>query len=515
MFINMRHLVSCFLFLLTLPLFAENLPSTYFQKEGTVYSIAKDYNLNGKTISVADGCVIKFDGGSLCNGELRGNNTQIEANYQHVFKDGLKLSGTWRVEAWFPEWFGAQGKNGYYDTESIQRALDAANSTDVKIVRLLGKTYYTNATLNVYPYVSLIGSEQKASWLYASQIMPMTKCDAIQITSSGNKATGITLKNLIVRNGNSKEYNNVGIHIKKDDKDFGVSELRVENVQVLYFDCGIKAELYGTGAFAYNEFRSVECAHNNIGFEVSGHYNGGKNGHKVWMNFNRFEFCRFAGNRVGGVYVHDLWNCMSNVFDDCCIESNGLEYSLSQYKSQGTFGVKFANSYSGVTGGNIFRDSYFEINIPRRAGKNAQSGEYTDGSYVYPSSFMENTAVGNVILQQHGFAFENCVCSRNKNMVMLNDNSHITVSGTIVYDLASTSSGDKKRYFIEFNDGFVPSSVTTSDNIFNTDSMHTLEYFHFIKVPNVGTSKYNIKKGDMVDGGVFEIRNAPIKHLMK
>lgn len=89
----MRHLVSCFLFLLTLPLFSENLPSFFFQKERTVYSIAKDYNLNGKTISVADGCVIKFDGGSLSNGELRGNNTQIEANYQHVFKDGLKLSG--------------------------------------------------------------------------------------------------------------------------------------------------------------------------------------------------------------------------------------------------------------------------------------------------------------------------------------------------------------------------------------------------------------------------------------
>lgn len=511
----MNFLITVLFSLFTFPLSSASLPQYIFNRANNVYRIDQNYDLGGKVIVMPDNCTLQFEGGSLSNGELKGNNTQIEANYQYVFKDGLKLSGTWRTEAWLPEWFGAQGKNGYYDTESIQRALDAANCTDIKIVRLLGKTYYTNATLNVYPNVSLIGSEQKASWFYASQIMPMTKCDAIQITSSGNKATGITLKNLIVRNGNNKEYNNVGIHIKKDDKDFGVSELRVENVQVLYFDCGIKADLYGTGAFAYNEFRSVECGHNNIGFEVSGHYNGGKNGHKVWMNFNRFEFCRFASNRVGGVYVHDLWNCMSNVFDDCCIESNGLEYSLSQYKSQGTFGVKFANGFSGVTGGNVFRDSYFEINIPRRVGKNIQSGEYTDGSYVYPSSFMENTAVGNVILQQHGFAFENCVCSRNKNLVMLNDNSHIAVSGTIVYDLASTNKGDKKRYFIEFNDGFVPSSVTTCDNIFNTESMHTLEYFHFIKVPNAGTSKYNIKKEDIVDGGAFEIRNAPIKQLMK
>ncbi len=512
---NMRQLVFCLLVLLSFPLFAENLPASFFQEEGRMYVVDKDYNLNSKTVNVADGCRVKFEGGSLCNGELKGNNTQIEANYQHVFKDGLRLSGTWRVESWLPEWFGAQGENGYYDTDPIQRALDAANNTDVKIVRLLGKTYYTDATLKVYPYVSVIGAEQKASWLYASQIMPMTKCDAIQITSSNNKATGITLKNLIVRNGNSKEYNNVGILIKKDEKSFGVSELRIENVQVLYFDCGIKADLFGAGAFAYNEFSLVECAHNNIGLEVSGHYNGGKNGHKVWMNFNRFEFCRFASNRVGGVYVHDLWNCLSNVFDNCCIESNGLEYNLSLYKSQGIFGVKFANSHAGVTGGNVFRDSYFEINLPRRAGINAQQGEYTDGNYVYPSGFMENKAVGNVIMQQYRFTFENCVCSRNKNMVLLNDNSHVRITGTTVYDLGSTKSGDDTRYFIEFNDGYVPSSVISEDNMFSTSDKHTLKYFHFIKVPNVLTSKYNIKKEDIVDGGVVEINNASIKQLLK
>lgn len=512
---NMRQLVFCLLVLLSFPLFAENLPASFFQEEGRMYVVDKDYNLNSKIVNVADGCRVKFEGGSLCNGELKGNNTQIEANYQHVFKDGLKLSGTWRTEAWLPEWFGAQGKKGYYDKEPIQRALDAANNTDVKIVRLLGKTYYTNAPLKIYPYISVIGAEQKASWLYASQIMTMADCDAIQITSTNSKVIGVTLKNLIVRNGNSSDFKNVGIYIRKDEKDFGVKELRIENVQVLYFNCGIKADLYGNGSLASCELISLGCMRNNIGLEISGHYNGGKNGHKVWMNFNRFEFCRFEGNRVGGVYVHDLWNCMSNVFDNCCIESNGLEYSLSQYKSQGTFGMKFSNSSAGVTGGNAFRDCYFEVNIPRRVGNNPQSGEYTDGNYVYPSDFMVNKAVGNVILQQHSFVFENCVCSRNKNLVLLNDNSHVKITGTTVYDLGSTNGKDNTRYFIEFNDGYVPSSVISKDNFFSTTDKHTLKYFHFIKVPNVTTSKYNIKKGDSVDGGTVEINNASVKQLIK
>lgn len=515
MFINMRHLVSCSLFLLTLPLFAEKFPSTFFQKEGTVYSITKDYNLYGKTISVADGCVIKFEGGSLSNGELKGNNTQIEANYQHVFKNGLRLSGTWRIEAWVPEWFGAQGKNGYYDTEPIQKALDAANNTDVKIVRLLGKTYYTNATLKVYPYVSVIGAEQKASWLYASQIMTTVKCDAIQLTSSDNRATGITLKNLIVRNGNSKDYNNVGILIGGNNDDFGVKDLTLENIQVLYFDRGIKVDLYGNGAYADNEIKSVVCSNNNIGLEISGHYKGDNGYHKAWMNFNRFVFCSFIHNRIGGIFVHDVWNCMSNVFDNCCIEGNGGEYTLALYKANGIFGAKFSNTYSGVTGGNVFRDCYFEINIPRRAGKKALQGEYTDGNYVYPSGFMENKDVGNVILQQHKFVFENCVCSRNKNMVLLNDNSHVDISGTTFFDLASTKGEDTKRYFIEFNDGYVPSSVNSSNNTFRIPDTHTLKYFHFIKVPNAAKSKYHLKKEDVVDGGTLEIQNEPVKQLMK
>ena len=100
-------------------------------------------------------------------------------------------------------------------------------------------------------------------------------------------------------------------------------------------------------------------------------------------------------------------------------------------------------------------------------------------------------------------------------MVLLNDNSHVKVIGSTVYNLGSTKSGDNNRYFIEFNDGYVPSSVVSEGNTFSASDKYTLKYFHFIKVPNVTTSKYNIRKMDSIDGGTVDINNASIKQLLK
>lgn len=247
------------------------------------------------------------------------------------------------------------------DTKAIQCALDAARDTDLRIVKLQGKTYYTDATLTVYPYTSLIGAELTASWLHATQIMPTKEVDAILLTSTGKdvRSAGVTIKNLIIRNGASAKYTKAGILMCKDTERFGVSRLRMENVQILYFNYGIMADLYGSSPFAYCDFRNVECDHNNIGFYVDGHFEGGKNGHMVWMNVNRFEFCRFSENRIGGIYIHNVWNLLNNVFDQCAIEGNGRNYSLSLYKEYGVFGAKFANWYSPSTGGNVFSKLLF------------------------------------------------------------------------------------------------------------------------------------------------------------
>jgi hypothetical protein len=287
----------------------------------------------------------------------------------------------------------------------------------------------------------------------------------------------------------------------------------MENVQILYFEYGIKAELYGNSPFAFCDCRNVECSHNNIGFFVDGHYEGGNNDHKIWMNVNRFEFCRFSDNRIGGVYIHNVWMLLNNVFDQCTIEGNGNEYSLNMYNQYGVFGAKLANRYTPTSGGNVFQNCYFEVNIPRRIGDVIDKGEYRYGEYIYPQGFSDNKITGNVILQQHNVNFTNCISLRNKNFVLLNDNSHINITGTTIYDLGKVSTTDSKSYFIEFNDAYVQSSVNTEKNRFNIAKNNSLQYFHFIATPQED-SKYSIHKEDNFDGGEVHWEDMSVKGLL-
>lgn len=72
----------------------------------TKYVIELDYDLKGKTITVPDGCVIEFDGGSFNNGTIIGQKTSIVAAPTKVFGSNLTIEGTWNAPDYLCEWFG-------------------------------------------------------------------------------------------------------------------------------------------------------------------------------------------------------------------------------------------------------------------------------------------------------------------------------------------------------------------------------------------------------------------------
>lgn len=76
-------------------------------KTNTIYIIQYDFELNGAEITIPEGCVLDFQGGSLSNGIVKGNNTHISAFATTIFKSNIKLSGIWNVEEVYAEWFGA------------------------------------------------------------------------------------------------------------------------------------------------------------------------------------------------------------------------------------------------------------------------------------------------------------------------------------------------------------------------------------------------------------------------
>lgn len=59
----------------------------------TIYEIKYDFDLNGATIEIKKGCTLYFTGGSLKNGTIKGNSTNIISDYL-IFKN-LNVIGSW------------------------------------------------------------------------------------------------------------------------------------------------------------------------------------------------------------------------------------------------------------------------------------------------------------------------------------------------------------------------------------------------------------------------------------
>lgn len=114
-----------------------------FDEENTIYEIRYDFNLNGNTISIPNNCILNFIGGSINNGNIIGNNTNIESISKYSCILNANLSGIWKISEGYPEWFGAKGDGITDDRVPIQTAV---NNCDIVYFRntkyRLGIIYY-------------------------------------------------------------------------------------------------------------------------------------------------------------------------------------------------------------------------------------------------------------------------------------------------------------------------------------------------------------------------------------
>lgn len=99
------------------------------------YVIKWNYDLNGTVITIPDNCILEFDGGSFDNGTIVGNNTVISAPLSKIFTTNLTITGTWKNEKAYIEWFGAAGDGNIDDSDCMRKCLP------FKSIELQDKTY--------------------------------------------------------------------------------------------------------------------------------------------------------------------------------------------------------------------------------------------------------------------------------------------------------------------------------------------------------------------------------------
>lgn len=112
--------------------------SEQVKKTKTIYEIRYNYDLKGNEIEIPRDCVLKFEGGVLKNGVLKGNNTRIEAGRVKIFNADITLAGDWYVDEAYPEWAGVERNNTRINTT---RALEQLEPLDA-IIRFIKGNYY-------------------------------------------------------------------------------------------------------------------------------------------------------------------------------------------------------------------------------------------------------------------------------------------------------------------------------------------------------------------------------------
>ena len=224
----------------------------------TIYEIRYDFDLSGETINVPEGCVLKFEGGSLKNGTLNGNETNICSDLYHILKE-LDIKGTWILKELYPEWFGALGDEVNDDTVAIQRSIDSASIC--KSTVLFTKNYFVpKGSINLKSNISIISNNN-------SKIITDCKEEYYKYIV-GNYQLDTKLENILIK----------GIYFDQKDiitKSYDTGEIRlrpifiVNSSNIIIEDCNFS--LKGANAiFIGGDNRDITITNNKI-------FNGDKN----------------------------------------------------------------------------------------------------------------------------------------------------------------------------------------------------------------------------------------------
>lgn len=118
------------------------------EKQNTIYHIQYDYDLRGATVTIPEGCVLQFEGGSISNGTLVGNATSIKAGQQRIFGNNIVISGEWKCQDIYDSWFAMSEAVGANNRNNLQNLCNLTSDDYKGVIHLSNKVYYASTSSN-------------------------------------------------------------------------------------------------------------------------------------------------------------------------------------------------------------------------------------------------------------------------------------------------------------------------------------------------------------------------------
>lgn len=284
--------------------FAEQVTAT-----NTIYEIRYDFDLDGDSVEIPAGCVLKFVGGMLGNGSVVFSNTSIDAPRYKIFD--VSISGIINNSYVFPEWFGAIADNTTDCTSAFRAAVSLR-----KDVLLGGGEYYCASA-----FTMSLGSGIRGEF-YDSVI----RCNGINLVQNVNlhnftiAPKDITTPYLIkVSTHDISSY-----FLRVNISDIRVRGIANDNIatDVFVFEADSNDSIKGMyGAYISNIQQDNKV---NRGVVFSSLNVGAT---EPWMNTISFDNCFFNGAKKVVECVVDTENTRYNCFSDIQFHNFRAQYN--------------------------------------------------------------------------------------------------------------------------------------------------------------------------------------------
>lgn len=117
-------------------------------KPNTVYIIRYDFCLGGATITLPKNSTLKFEGGSIDNGTIIGNNSSIVSDVDKtILGKDLIIEGAWNIEHIYDRWFAFDSSADFLSNQIITNILALSNDNVYNTIHFdADRTYYFENT---------------------------------------------------------------------------------------------------------------------------------------------------------------------------------------------------------------------------------------------------------------------------------------------------------------------------------------------------------------------------------